>query len=56
MKPDDCWVISLCRDHHGEQHRIGEKPFEEKYQIDMKALAIEFADKSPHRMKLRKAA
>ena len=47
LKPGDDNVISLCRFHHGEQHRVGEPEFERKYNIDMKALAREFAEKSP---------
>jgi len=50
-KPHDKWVISLCRGHHTEQHRIGEPPFEARYGISMKALATEFAARSPHRFK-----
>ena len=53
LKPSDSHVISLCQYHHAIQHRMGEGPFETKYFIDMKALAREFADKSPHRRKLR---
>ena len=53
VKPSDRWTISLCRDHHAEQHRIGEPGFEKKHGIDMKALAQEFARKSPHAAKLR---
>lgn len=51
MKPDDTWAISLCSTHHAEQHRIGEQPFETEHRINMKALAQEFAAKSPHRKK-----
>lgn len=54
QKPDDCWVISLCRDHHSEQHRIGEPEFERRYRIDMKEMAAAFAKQSPHRMKLQR--
>ena len=50
-KPHDKWVISLCRDHHSEQHRIGEPAFEQRHGIDMKALAMRFAATSPHRFK-----
>ncbi len=53
MKPGDDWTISLCRDHHAEQHRLGERRFEETYRISMRELAKEFAIKSPHRNKLR---
>lgn len=56
MKPDDTWVISLCRDHHAEQHRVGEPAFQARHGIDLKALAQEFAAKSPHRKKWERAA
>lgn len=52
MKPTDRWAISLCTTHHHEQHSIGERRFEEKYALDMSALAEEFARKSPHRRDL----
>lgn len=52
LKPDDSWVVSMCRDHHAEQHRIGETSFEAKYSIDLKALARAFVKESPHRKKL----
>lgn len=55
VKPHDKWVISLCRDHHSEQHRIGEASFERKHSIDMKAKAEEFAARSPHRFKWQEA-
>jgi hypothetical protein len=42
-KPSDWWCYSLCDDYHGggahgEQHRIGEKAFQEKYGIDAAAI------------------
>lgn len=49
LKPSDRWTISLCRDH---QHRLGEIVFEQKYDMDMRALADEFVRRSPHRLKL----
>lgn len=52
MKPSDRWVISLCRDHHAEQHQRGEQSFEQAHRINMKALAREFFARSPHRSKL----
>lgn len=48
LKPSDKWVISLCAAHHLEQHHIGERAFEAEHGIDMKALAEEFARRSPH--------
>lgn len=53
VKPSDRWTISLCRAHHAEQHRIGERAFETAAGLDMKTLAAEFARKSPHWPKLR---
>ena len=52
LKPSDRWVISLCVAHHREQHQIGERAFEERYSLDLSALAAEFAQRSPFRSKL----
>ena len=52
MKPSDKWCMSLCREHHNQQHNVGEARFESIYKIDMKALAREFAKRSPHKHKL----
>ena len=52
QKPSDKWVISLCRDCHGEQHRIGEPSFQARFGIDMRHLAEAFLKASPHRSKL----
>lgn len=55
-KASDWFTISLCRDHHSEQHRIGEQSFQKAHGIDMHALAAEFAQKSPKAMEIRRAA
>jgi hypothetical protein len=47
LKPSDNWTISLCREHHQEQHAIGEPAFEARRRINMKDLAREFAAASP---------
>ncbi len=47
--PHDIFGVSLCRAHHDEQHRIGALSFSNKYQIDLWALAAEFARRSPDR-------
>lgn len=49
QKPHDAFGISLCRSHHDEQHRIGARRFAQKYQLDLWALAAEFAIRSPDR-------
>jgi hypothetical protein len=46
-KPHDAFGVSLCTTHHHEQHRIGARSFSKKYQIDLWALAAEFARRSP---------
>lgn len=48
MKPSDRWAISLCRNHHAEQHRIGERVFEGRYGLDLIRIAEVFARRSPH--------
>lgn len=52
VKPSDRWCISLCKTCHQEQHRIGERAFEKRWNIDMKAIAEAFAKASPHWPKL----
>jgi len=48
IKPSDRWCISLCRHHHAEQHRLGQRSFEGRYSLDLVTLAKEFARRSPH--------
>jgi hypothetical protein len=47
QRPHDSFGISLCRQHHDEQHRIGASAFGNKYDIDLWDLAAEFARRSP---------
>ena len=47
QKPHDIFGVSLCRLHHEEQHRIGADAFNQRYGIDLWALAAEFARTSP---------
>jgi hypothetical protein len=55
QKPDDWNTISLCRDCHAEQHRVGEQTFEKRFGVNMRTLADEFAAKSPRAMQIREA-
>jgi hypothetical protein len=48
--------VSLCRDHHAEQHAISERAFEQRYRLDLLALAEEFARRSPHGRQLQDLA
>jgi hypothetical protein len=52
MKSSDAFILSLCRDHHAEQHRIGQKSFEMKHGFRMIEKAKLFFEMSPHRHKL----
>ena len=52
IKPSDCYAVPLCTGAHIPlQHRIGEAEFERRYGIDMKALAAQLWQRSPHRLK-----
>jgi hypothetical protein len=52
QKPSDAMTLSLCREHHAEQHRIGEQSFETRHRFSMMDKAREFFRASPHRSKL----
>lgn len=51
IKPSDCYAIPLCSAAHREQHTIGETAFERRYGINMRKLADEIWQRSPHRAK-----
>jgi hypothetical protein len=52
VKTSDAFTLSLCREHHSEQHRIGEQSFEKRHGFSMLGKAEEFYRASPHRQKL----
>jgi hypothetical protein len=51
-KPSDAMTISLCREHHAQQHRVGEETFERGHGISLMKLAEAFYRRSPHKGKL----
>lgn len=52
-RPDDHRAVSLCRDHHAEQHRLGEETFWRTVAMrDVEALIIEFCRASPKRLEI----
>ena len=56
QKPDDWNIVSLCRDHHAEQHRLGERTFWRSVaQRDPWALRDEFIKASPRRSQIEQA-
>jgi hypothetical protein len=52
FKPSDALTLSLCREHHSEQHRKGEETFERTHGINLMRLAEAFYRRSPHKGKL----
>lgn len=54
-KPSDFFTVSLCQDHHSEQHRKGESTFQADHRINLMALADEFAKESPKAFEIREA-
>lgn len=52
MKSSDAFCLSLCSQHHWQSHALGEHTFQVMYDLDLKALAREFYQRSPHRQKL----
>lgn len=49
QKPHSKWTVPLCRDHHAEQHRIGEAAFQRRHSLDLGVEAQKFARMSPHK-------
>lgn len=49
-KPDDCWVLPLCRTHHDEQHRGNELSFWRRHGFpDPFAVAMELYAARPNK-------
>lgn len=53
QKPDDWNTISLCRDCHQQQHRVGEIAFEAFHGFSMSEMADAFARASPKAFEIR---
>lgn len=51
QRPDDFRTVSLCRDCHATQHRVGETTFWRG--IDVEALIEAFANASPKAAEIR---
>lgn len=47
LKPADWMGVSLCSDHHRQQHNIGVESFQKMHSLDLFKLAAEFALLSP---------
>lgn len=52
QKPDDWRTVSLCRFHHAQQHRLGERTFWEGF--DVEGLIAEFIRQSPKRHEIER--
>jgi len=55
QKPDDFRAVSLCRDCHNMQHRVGEETFWRESGVDPEALIEAFIAASPKRFEIEKA-
>lgn len=59
-KPDDFRTVSLCRECHAEQHRVGEETFwkaylvRQEYKQDVYDLIAEFNNASPKAAEIRR--
>lgn len=53
QKPSDWRTVPLCRDHHAEQHRIGERTFWADF--DIEGLIEAFCKASPKAREIRDA-
>ena len=49
VKPSDRYAVSMCSDHHREQHQIGELSFENRHGVRLRELADAFWKRSPHK-------
>ncbi|PTQ12929.1 hypothetical protein CLG96_01955 [Sphingomonas oleivorans] len=50
-KTEDWNTIPLCDGHHKAQHSKGWQTFQAMFDFDASALAVEYAERSPHRSK-----
>ncbi|NVD45725.1 DUF968 domain-containing protein [Actirhodobacter atriluteus] len=53
QRPDDFRTISLCRECHSHQHRVGEIAFEAFHGFSMAEMADAFAKASPKASEIR---
>jgi hypothetical protein len=53
QKPDDWRVVPLCREHHSEQHTVGEQTFWKG--VDIEALIEAFCKASPKAREIKEA-
>lgn len=47
LKPHDAFSFPGCFNHHQEQHQVGQGTFEDRYGIDLEAIARELVRRSP---------
>lgn len=48
LKPGAEWTVPLCQAHHSVLHLIGSTTFNDRHGVDMRALAIDLAGRSPY--------
>ncbi len=47
LKPWDGLTFPACHGHHREQHTIGEPEFQRRYGLNLRAICLEYAARSP---------
>jgi hypothetical protein len=47
LKPHDAHSFPACFNHHAEQHQVGQGTFEDRYGLDLAAIAAELVRRSP---------
>ena len=52
IKPGDDRVLPLCREHHSEQHQVGEKTFWRRLGIDPLSLSEKIYNQTPSKAQL----
>lgn len=52
QRPDDWRTVSLCKFHHAQQHRVGEKTFWKGF--DVEELIAAFIKASPKRAEIER--
>lgn len=55
LKPSDFYALPMCREHHSQQHCVGEKSFWAMHKIDPLTLAGEFNRSWPRYQEIAQA-
>jgi len=48
LRPHDRWAIPVCPAHHMAIHQTGARTFETRHGLNLRAIAVRFAETSPY--------